>query len=447
VDDYEIVRQLGQGGFGQVFLLKDRQSGLERCGKLIRRDSMSAFESEDIMAEILTLSEIDHPNIVKILCYYITEEHLFIVAEYLNGGELFDRIVKRKHFSEVDAAPLMAQLLSAIAYLHKYQIVHRDIKPENIVFESPEETAVLKLIDFGNSRKVTENQKLKSKLGTLFYLAPEILDASYDTKCDIWSAGCVLFVLLFGVPPFTGKTDIEVLTNIKRGIIHYPERNYRISNEARALISLMLNRNASQRPSAEMLLRHVWFDRVRERKIAPEVQGMALVHLQKFVTQNEFQKAILVYFITQFDIQKQKNKLLDVFKALDDDMDGQIDRHELLALYRKFTKDPRIELVIQHIMDELDLNDSQTINYSEFLLATTNYRQLLTETHLAHIFSVIDVDRSKFITCRELAQFLNLMGPEHLEEVTRIFRDADINNDGHITYQEFVASMKQIFQS
>lgn len=446
VDDFEIVRQLGSGGFGQVFLLKEKETGFERCGKLIRRDSMSAFESEDIMAEILTLSEIDHPNVVKILCYYLTEDHLFIVSEYFDGGELFERIVKRKYFSEVDAAPLMAQLLSAVAYLHKHHIVHRDIKPENVVFESRDEAAGLKLIDFGNSRKVMKDERLKSRLGTIYYLAPEVIDANYDTRCDIWSAGVVLFVLLYGTPPFLGKNNAEVLAAIKRDVVRFPERSYSVSVEARALISLMLNKNPAQRPNAEVLLKHVWFDRVRERKITAQEEGTALLHLQSYVFQNELQKAVNVYFVTHFDIQRQKKKMLEVFQAMDQDMDGQIDREELVLAYRKFTNDPRVEQVVQHIMDELDLNHSETIDFSEFLLATTDYNRSLTDANLERIFSIIDATKDKFITVAELANFLNLLGPEHEQEVRTIFQQVDLNGDGHITYDEFKLAVKKAFE-
>lgn len=447
VDDYKIVKQLGSGGFGQVFLLEDKETGWERCGKLIRRDSLSAFESEDIMNEIETLSKMDHPNIVKIICYYLTEEHIFIVSEYLDGGELFDRIVKNKRFSEVNAAPFMAQILSALAYLHKNKIVHRDVKPENIVFETQEEDAVLKLIDFGNSRKVTENEKLKSRLGTLYYLAPEVLEQSYDVKCDIWSAGVVLFIMIYGSPPFSGKNSQEVLQKIRKGYVTYPTRDYAVSNEVRALLSLMLNRNPENRPPAEALLQHVWFDRVRERKIGPQTEGLALIHLQHFITQSEFQKAVLIYYLTQFDLRKQKKKMLEVFRAMDEDLDGQIDKNELLRAYRRYTNDPRVEPVIQHILDQLDLNESGSIDFTEFLLATTDYRSELTVQALQQIFDSIDCDKNKFITARELAIFLNMEEGQGSSEAKKIFSEIDTNKDGMVSFEEFLVCMDKFFQT
>lgn len=121
-----------------------------------------------MFAELNILKEIDHPNIVKLYDLYEDEKFYYLVTEYLSGGELFDRIQKKKHFSEVDAAKYMRQVMSAVAYCHSKNIVHRDLKPENIIFSSTEDDADIKVIDFGTSRKLKEDGgKMTKRLGTV----------------------------------------------------------------------------------------------------------------------------------------------------------------------------------------------------------------------------------------------------------------------------------------
>lgn len=174
------------------------------------------------MNEINILKKIDHPNIMRIIEYYISQRHIYIVSEYLTGGELFDRIVSQQHFTEYMAAVYIKQILSAVSYLHQHKIIHRDLKPENIVFETKDPNSQLKIIDFGTCRKLVETEKLHSRLGTAYYIAPEVLNGEYDQKCDIWSCGVILYIFLFGIPPFNAKTDEEIFSKIKKGIFTFP---------------------------------------------------------------------------------------------------------------------------------------------------------------------------------------------------------------------------------
>ena len=170
--------------------------------------------------EIQVLKELEHPNIIKIHEYYIDNKYHYIITELLNGGELYDSIVKVQRFNERKAAHIMRQILSALNYLHSKGIVHRDIKPENILVEKADtnselgddfESLNIKLIDFGASIFFKENQKLTVKIGSPYYIAPEVLNRNYDEKCDIWSSGVVLYVMLTGNFPFIGNTSQKLL--------------------------------------------------------------------------------------------------------------------------------------------------------------------------------------------------------------------------------------------
>ena len=134
------------------------------------------------------------------------------------GGELFDEITSRSQFSEQDAAKIIQQVLSAIAYCHANNIVHRDLKPENLLLDSKNDNTI-KVIDFGTSAKYTEGEKMKQTFGTAYYIAPEVLTSEYNEKCDVWSIGVILYILLSGRPPFDGKDDREIVRKVRIG--HY----------------------------------------------------------------------------------------------------------------------------------------------------------------------------------------------------------------------------------
>lgn len=149
----------------------------------------------------MILTKLDHPNIVKYYETYIDEKYIYLVMEYIGGGELFEKIAAQKNqvFGEDMARDYMRKLFEACSHMHSQNVVHRDIKPENIMVSANDE---LKLIDFGLSKRYETNQKLKTIAGTPYYMAPEVLDGRYDNKCDTWSLGVLLYVFMSGYLPF-----------------------------------------------------------------------------------------------------------------------------------------------------------------------------------------------------------------------------------------------------
>lgn len=154
----------------------------------------------------------------------------------------------------------MSDILKAIIYCHKRNIVHRDIKAENILFEGRDISSACKLIDFGISLKFTKDSKLKDKTGTILYVAPEVLRGSYDEKCDVWACGVLLYLILCGYPPFYGSSRKSVMRKILKDkpTFHGPVWK-KVSYEAKELIKLMLTKNPDLRPSASETLNHAWF--------------------------------------------------------------------------------------------------------------------------------------------------------------------------------------------
>lgn len=174
---------------------------------------------EKFMLEINILTVIDHPNVIKLYEIFEDSRYFYLIMEECVGGELFDRILerinKRKMFTEREAAGIFKQMMSAIGYCHGQNICHRDLKPENLLLLDKSPNSPVKVIDFGLSKIFNKDfHRMSTKVGTAYYVSPEVLSGDYDEKCDIWSAAVILCILLTGEPPFNGSNDTEIYKKI-----------------------------------------------------------------------------------------------------------------------------------------------------------------------------------------------------------------------------------------
>ena len=213
---YKMGETIGFGGLSTTRKCYHRITGEVRAVKVTKKEDMEDGDRRKLLKEIEILKELDHPSIARVIDIYEDERKFYFVQEYLSGGGLFDSLIQNVGFSEHASAMIMKQLLSAIAYLHSKKIAHRDIKPENIIFVS-NDALNIKLLDFGNSRKMGENQGMQGVYGTAYYVAPEVLYGNYNEKCDVWSIGVILYMLLSGNPPFNGSSDVQILQAVKNG--------------------------------------------------------------------------------------------------------------------------------------------------------------------------------------------------------------------------------------
>lgn len=194
-----------------------RAAKTKRAVKIIKKEQMNEEEKESFKTEMATLKKLDHPNILKLYEVFEDSKKYFLVTEYCKGGELFEEIVDKVTFSEQDAANIVQQVLKGIAYCHGLGIVHRDLKPENVLIDK-EQDNILKIIDFGTSVEYDKTrEKLKTVHGTSYYIAPEVLKMQYDERCDVWSIGVIMYILLSGKPPFDGATDKEITSKVSAG--------------------------------------------------------------------------------------------------------------------------------------------------------------------------------------------------------------------------------------
>ena len=218
---YHKIKLLGKGSFGSVYLVKNKRLNTNFAMKIIEKADNDAKEEENLMNEINILRKLDHPNILKINDFYSTEKEYIIITEFCPEGELFYEIKNFAPFDEALAGWYMKQIFSAVNYCHKSKIIHRDLKPENILISQRNKKGfnTIKIIDFGTA--ILFNKKDKKLAGSIYYLAPEIIskNRNYTEKCDIWSCGIIMYILLSGRPPFNGESDEEILKKIMQNNI------------------------------------------------------------------------------------------------------------------------------------------------------------------------------------------------------------------------------------
>jgi calcium-dependent protein kinase len=212
---YTFIKELGHGSYSHVYRCQSNATGNVYAVKQF--DKKYIKDEKMIKTEIKLLKAMDHPNIIKLYDTYEDKDYLYLLMEECNGGELFHRLAENaknhKMYTEKDAASIMKQILQAVNYLHSHGVCHRDLKPENILFSSMEAKSQLKVIDFGLSKVLNEiDEVMKGEVGTLYYMAPEVIEGKYNEKCDVWSCGVILYIILTGHPPFFFKKRRKIKT-------------------------------------------------------------------------------------------------------------------------------------------------------------------------------------------------------------------------------------------
>ena len=441
LDNYDVIRQLGKGGYGKVYEVKNKKRGDIRACKHLSKATIKNMEKFEREIEILIRS--DHPNIIKLYEVFESQRSLYLVMEECKGGEIFDRIIqhiqKKEMYSEKDAATIFQQVMSAIEYCHNNGICHRDLKPENILYlnEGAEKDNPIKVIDFGLSQVISSDKKLSTKVGTAYYVSPEILLGEYTEKCDIWSAGVILYIFLSGDPPFNGSNDHAIYTKISKMKFTFPEKKWKnISNEAKDLISHMITPE-KERYTAKQVLSHPWFSNASTVPLSElNFDSSFFVDYEK---SSELKKMTLLFIASRLD-ENEINNLKKSFEAIDNSKDGQITFEELKSGLIQLKSNKMNENEIKELFDLIDVDQNGKIDYTEFLAATLQKKNYLRNERLLEAFCMFDKDNSGQITKDELLQALKAEKSQE-KEIEKYIQAVDKNGDGKIDYKEFLDLM------
>ncbi|KAL0726056.1 hypothetical protein Bca4012_022149 [Brassica carinata] len=441
-DLYTLSRKLGQGQFGTTYLCTELATGVDyACKSISKRKLISKEDVEDVRREIQIMHHLaGHGNIVTIKGAYEDSLYVHIVMELCAGGELFDRIIQRGHYSERKAAELTKIIVGVVEACHSLGVMHRDLKPENFLLVNKDDDFSLKAIDFGLSIFFKPGQIFTDVVGSPYYVAPEVLLKRYGPEADVWTAGVILYILLSGVPPFWAETQQGIFDAVLKGYIDFDSDPWPvISDSAKDLIRRMLSSKPAERLTAHEVLRHPW---ICENGVAPDraLDPAVLSRLKQFSAMNKLKKMALKVIAESLS-EEEIAGLREMFQAMDTDNSGAITFDELKAGLRKYGSTLK-DTEIHDLMEAADVDNSGTIDYSEFIAATIHLNKLEREEHLVAAFQYFDKDGSGYITIDELQQACveHSMTDVFLED---IIKEVDQNNDGKIDYGEFVEMMQK----
>mmetsp|Transcript_49773 Transcript_49773/g.131972 ORF Transcript_49773/g.131972 Transcript_49773/m.131972 type:complete len:529 (-) Transcript_49773:213-1799(-) len=248
-------RVVGAGLSGKVVLARRRYGGGQCAVKSFVKEPLSKEATEDLKREVEIYLTLDHPRIARLECVYETRALVHVVMEYLDGGDLCDKLCEQHLFDEGAAARAMRQILQAIGYLHSRKVVHRDVKPENVVCVNDDATD-LKLVDFGYSCRWEGTEPLERRCGTVGYVALEVYERSYTPKVDLWSAGVIAYVLLTGSAPLPDKPS-DAREALQKGT-PWSSAFTALSQDAQSFVHLLMSVDPQHRPTAREALRHPW---------------------------------------------------------------------------------------------------------------------------------------------------------------------------------------------
>ena len=446
--EYILGKTLGKGDFSHVRLAIHKDTKQDRAVKIIQKKKV---DMKRLLAEISIVSKLSHPSIMEVYEVFEDTKKVYIVSEYCKGGELFDIISKKRNFSEKEACIIMEQLLSGICYSHKNGIVHRDLKPENILLEDKSRNLEIKIVDWGYATQMKQRERLHEMDGISYYIAPEVLEGDYDEKCDIWSCGVILYILLCGYAPFYGENDKEIYKQVLKGEYDFPKEEWQnVSEEAKNLVQKMLEKDTKKRITALDALQDKWFKINKQKKTNNKLLAKnVLKNMKKFKKNKKFEKATMSFIVNQLVLKEERKDLEKQFKEWDKNGDGVLSRDEIIEGYKK-TYGFVDEGEIDNMISSIDLDGNGVIDYNEFLTCTMNKEKILNNDNLEICFKAFDSDNSGKISLDEITSIFNSgdkenIDKEELEAFKKIIRDADENGDGEISFKEFKDLMRKFF--
>lgn len=439
-DFYDLGPSLGSGMSGVVKRIVRKVDGKAFAMKTILLSQLSPKQLAALRNEIDILKILDHPHICKLYETY-TEPGVCVrlVLELCEGGELFDRLHARKRFSEQWVSKLVYRMVGVLRYLHENHITHRDLKLENWLFRSKEDDDQIVLIDFGLSHKYRTEEHMHKKVGTSYYVAPEVLKGDYmGVQADMWSLGVIVYMLLGGCAPYDGQDDEEILQNVAAS----RRPNYetgpwrRVSEAAKNFVQGLLTVDPVKRLTAEQALLHAWVLQQEKSMVKPEVDEDMYRNLTRyagFSTLKRIAMEVVAFSLSHDEIKR----MTDVFESMDSDHNGYVTfgglKRELARQYKISDEE------LRRIFDALDEDHTGKVHVNEFVAATMQYKYYLDEKHLRQAFEMMDQKGTGYITVSDLKSMLGRhIDDKRAVEMIRAAELDDHGDDHKLSFKEFL---------
>jgi len=428
-----------------------------------KKEKVTQSFFEDLRNEVrLMRASKDHPNIIDVFEVFEDIQNLYIIMEHCSGGELFDRIssdgVGSPNFNEAKASQIIRKIISSVYHLHTLGIAHCDLKPENFIFQSKQKDSPIKLIDFGMAKIVHWRMYHRRMNGTPYYIAPEVLNGHYNESCDMWSIGVIMFIIIFGFPPFHDntnnpnrhKSDQVIYANVKKGFTPKVKPGYGpwfpqdqpVSMSCKDLVARLLRSDVAGRMTSEEAMSHPWITgaKVGKQTLKAPLDADVRKSMKHFQRNCQLQSEILLVLKNcKYLSSHQEDAVKKTFKMMDLDGDGRISVDELYQALHKVDPDLTRDDCAT-IMISVDANSNGVLEFDELLSSRINRKLISKEERLRKVFKCLDVDGSKTLTPAEIQGALMSIHPNiSLEECKKLMNDADSNNDGVIDYEEWLS--------
>jgi calcium-dependent protein kinase len=478
---WEPVKELGEGSISSIHLVKRRKHRIdvpykeqvdimslaatgdggtnETADKEQRSDEVEEFFAlksiikdnvrnerflEEMRNEIHNMSQLNHPNIAKVYEAYERHRHIYLIMEYCRGGDLSGE----REFTEEQAAAIIYKILSAVAYLHAHNVVHRDLKLENIMFDknpTNSQDAEIKIIDFGLATRYLsdDHKQMTDKVGTLYSMAPQVLQGVYDSKCDLWSVGVIAYLLLTGgKQPFWGPPR-EVAWEQRRKIM--VDRIMRcsytrmtgpkwanISPEAKFFVRTLLRMDPTTRPSAAKALESMWMLKYKE-----DINTINLQHENVYEKITELQQTARILIATKLT-NRAVIQLKQKCEELDEAESGIIGLKEFVAILHgtDLTSD-EISTIKESFATE-EVNEAR-IRYQDLTVKILESKQTSESERITKAFSKLDVGNTERVPKEKLLETLRESTLEtiHDEVVAGVHQD----DQGLVSLKDVLSGM------
>lgn len=491
LNNYEILKSIGRGSYGSVMKVIHKTTGTIRSMKIIPKNNKKpGFTEEDIEREINILKSLDHPLIIKIFEFYSDENNYYLITEYCSEGDLGGKISEMV-IPEMAVKILMFQIFSAVSYLHSRNVIHGDLKLENIMIDSShpfdengnktnfitsikEDVATikrietkdlnlsptskkrfhrmknfdLKLIDFGCSKIfTTSNKQFEDTIGTLLYCSPEVLKNNYNSRCDIWSCGIIMYILLSGEIPFYGTTEKLITQKILAGKFDFDATIFsKITRQAKELIQKCLVYDSNKRLDVKQALQHPFFKQdINPYNIFEEnIDSIEVLQsLKTFSKHSKFHQTVLAFLSHNFAEKEQLDRLKKIFFTMDLNLDGKISREELSHAY-DVAGLPIEKEQLDKIIQSIDFDNNGFIEYEEFIRVTIPKEHLFTEVNLKTAFDLFDLDKNGGISLSEVCEVLG-MNNKNVDEgvINELLKEIHNSGDEEISFEQFKSIIRQ----
>ncbi|XP_024464222.2 CDPK-related kinase 5 isoform X4 [Populus trichocarpa] len=399
----------------------------------------TAIAVEDVRREVRILRGLTgHNNVVHFYDAFEDLDNVYIVMELCKGGELLDRILSRGgKYSEDDAKAVMVQILNVIAFCHLQGVVHRDLNLENFLYTSKEENSKLKVIDFGLSDFARPDERLDDIVGSICYVAPEVLHRSYSFEADVWSIGVIAYILLCGSRPFWARTESGLFLEILKADPSFDEAPWlALSLEAKDFVKRLLNKDPRKRITAAQALSHPWIRDFNGVKVNLDI--LIFKHMKAYMRSSSLRKAALKALSKTLTVD-ELFYLKEQFASLEPNESGSITLENLRMVLMKNATNAMKDSRIPDFLSSLNPFQHGRIDFEEFCAAALNVHQLEAHDQWKQLarsaYELFEKDGNRALVIEELASELGL-GPSI--PVHAILNDWISHADGKLSFHGFV---------